>query len=396
MARARQEIRERIDARVNGVPEVEEDALQTLITDEVLSYSRDQYLTFSEKEELIVGIYNSMRRLGILQPLLEDESVSEIMINGPDCIFVERQGLMEKWEQRFDSTETLENIIQNIVSRVNRTVNESSPIVDARLADGSRIAVVLPPVSIQGPVMAIRKFPESPLTVADLLTLGSITPEAVRLLSELVRCRYNLFISGGTSSGKTTFLNILSRFIPDGERIVTIEDSAELQIPGRENLIRLEARTGPNVRTRIGIRELIRTALRLRPDRIIVGEVRGREALDMLQAMNTGHEGSLSTGHANTARDALSRLEVMAVEAGELPVPAIRQQIAGTLEVVVQLTRLGSGARRVVEIAEVLPLENGEYRLHPLFAYDHRQDRLLCVGPLQDRRKLVYAGGELP
>lgn len=369
--------------------------MQALITEEVLDYSKDHYLTFMEKENLIVSIYNSMRRLDILQPYLDDDSISEIMINGPSCIFIERKGQIQRAEEVFESQETLENLIHNVVSKVNRAVNETSPIVDARLEDGSRVNVVLPPVALRGPVMTIRKFPKNPLTVEDLIELKSISREAAGVLSELVRCKYNLFISGGTSSGKTTFLNVLSNCIPAGERIVTIEDAAELQIAGKENLISLEARSHQGTGRDVVIKDLIRTALRLRPDRIIVGEVRGPEALDMLQAMNTGHEGSLSTGHANSCRDILKRLEVMAIEAADLPLSSIRQQISSALEIVVQLKRLPDGRRRVVEICEVVGLEGEEYRLNPLFVFDHEEQVLMRKNFMVNQEKLLVGGSAL-
>lgn len=394
-AEIRKIIRNTVDRKIAGFSHVEDDQLQALITEEVLDYSKDHYLTFMEKENLIVSIYNSMRRLDILQPYLDDDSISEIMINGPSCIFIERKGQIQRAEEVFESQETLENLIHNVVSKVNRAVNETSPIVDARLEDGSRVNVVLPPVALRGPVMTIRKFPKNPLTVEDLIELKTISREAAGVLSELVRCKYNLFISGGTSSGKTTFLNVLSNCIPAGERIVTIEDAAELQIAGKENLISLEARSHQGTGRDVVIKDLIRTALRLRPDRIIVGEVRGPEALDMLQAMNTGHEGSLSTGHANSCRDILKRLEVMAIEAADLPLSSIRQQISSALEIVVQLKRLPDGRRRVVEICEVVGLEREEYWLNPLFVFDHEEQVLMRKNFMVNQEKLLVGGSAL-
>ncbi len=384
----RNQIRMNVNEKVARYPDVEDNQLQDVITEEVLSYEQADMLSFSQKEKLIVSIYNSMRKLDILQPFLEDESVSEIMINGPDCIFVERGGRMERIDQVFDTPETLNNIIQNVVTKVNRSVNETTPIVDARLEDGSRVAVVLPPVALQGPIMAIRKFPENPLTMEHLLKSGSMTLEAADFMHLLVRSKYNIFISGGTSSGKTTFLNILSNYIPDDERIVTIEDSAELQIKGKENIIRLEARIDTSGGCPISIRDLIKTALRLRPDRIIVGEVRGREALDMLQAMNTGHDGSLSTGHANSPRDALKRLEVMAVESGEIPLDSARQQIVSAIDIVVQLSRIGSGKRKVMWISELVGIEKGDYLMNHLYSFDLDQGCLQRSGDLMNKGKL--------
>lgn len=384
----RNQIRMNVNEKVARYPDVEDNQLQDVITEEVLSHEQADMLSFSQKEKLIVGIYNSMRKLDILQPFLEDDTVSEIMINGPDCIFVERGGKMERINQVFETPETLNNIIQNVVTKVNRSVNETTPIVDARLEDGSRVAVVLPPIALQGPIMAIRKFPENPLTMEHLLKSGSMTSEAADFMHLLVQSKYNIFISGGTSSGKTTFLNILSNYIPDDERIITIEDSAELQIKGKENIIRLEARIDASGGCPISIRDLIKTALRLRPDRIIVGEVRGKEALDMLQAMNTGHDGSLSTGHANSPLDALKRLEVMAVESGEIPLDSARQQIVSAIDIVVQLSRIGNGNRKVMQISELVGSEKGDYLMNHLFSYDLDQGCLQRTGELVNKRKL--------
>jgi pilus assembly protein CpaF len=384
----RNQIRMNVNEKVARYPDVEDNQLQDVITEEVLSYEQADMLSFSQKEKLIVGIYNSMRKLDILQPFLEDDTVSEIMINGPDCIFVERGGKMERINQVFETPETLNNIIQNVVTKVNRSVNETTPIVDARLEDGSRVAVVLPPIALQGPIMAIRKFPENPLTMEHLLKSGSMTLEAADFMHLLVQSKYNIFISGGTSSGKTTFLNILSNYIPDDERIITIEDSAELQIKGKENIIRLEARIDASGGCPISIRDLIKTALRLRPDRIIVGEVRGKEALDMLQAMNTGHDGSLSTGHANSPVDALKRLEVMAVESGEIPLDSARQQIVSAIDIVVQLSRIGNGNRRVMRISELVGTEKGDYLMNHLFSFNLGQGCLEHTGVLVNKRKL--------
>lgn len=389
MLRIRNQIRQNVNEKIARYPDVEDNQLQDVITEEVLSYEQADLLSFSQKEKLIVSIYNSMRKLDILQPYLDDESVSEIMINGPDCIFVEKGGRMERIDQVFETSETLNNIIQNVVTKVNRSVNETTPIVDARLEDGSRVAVVLPPVALQGPIMAIRKFPENPLTMDHLIHSGSMSEAAAGFMRSVVCSKHNIFISGGTSSGKTTFLNILSNYIPQEERIVTIEDSAELQIKGKENIIRLEARMDTGGGCPIAIRDLIKTALRLRPDRIIVGEVRGKEALDMLQAMNTGHDGSLSTGHANSPLDALKRLEVMAVESGEIPLASARQQIVSAIDIVVQLSRLGGGRRRVMEIAELVGLEDGEYLMNRLFCFNVALGRLEATGELMNRDKLA-------
>lgn len=317
-----------------------------------------------------------MRDLDALQPLIDDKSITEIMINGPDNIFVEQNGRLFKSKRAFSSKEALENVIQNIVSRVNRTVNESSPIVDARLKDGSRVNVVLPPIALNGPTVTIRKFPEKPMTVEQLIAYNSITPEVAELLERMVKAKYNIFISGGTGSGKTTFLNALSNFIPKDERVITIEDSAELQIIGVENLVRLETRNANTEgKGEITIRDLIKSSLRMRPERIVVGEVRGPEALDMLQAMNTGHDGSPSTGHANSTRDILSRLETMVLTGADMPLDAIRQQMASAIDIIIQLSRLRDKSRRTIEISEVLGYENGEIKVVPLYKFaEHGED----------------------
>jgi len=293
------------------------------------------------------------------------------MINGEKNIFIEREGRVAKLDLCFEKREKLEDVIQSIVSKVNRTVNEASPIVDARLQDGSRVSVVLPPVALDGPVMTIRKFSERPMTVEQLIKYGSITQEAAEFLHKLVLAKYNIFICGGTGSGKTTFLNALSNFIPADERIITIEDSAELQIRGVENIVRMETRNANTEgKGEITIRDLIKTSLRMRPERIIVGEVRSAEALDMLQAMNTGHDGSLSTGHANSTSDMLSRLETMVLSAAPLPLEAVRKQIAAAIDIIVHLSRIRDKSRKVIEITEVLGYKEGFIQLNPLFVYE--------------------------
>ncbi len=353
-------------------------------------------LSVSEKAGCRKRLFNSLRRLDVLQDLVEEEDITEIMVNGRSRIFIERDGHIEKCEKAFSSQEKLEDVIQQIVSRVNRVVNTASPIVDARLEDGSRVNVVLPPIAPDGPILTIRRFPAEPMTMERLIALKSLTPEAAEFLQILVESGYNLFVSGGTGTGKTTFLNALSGYIPPQERIVTIEDSLELQLHGISNLVRMETRSanaqGGNAVT---IRDLIRTALRMRPDRIIVGEVRGAEALDMLQAFNTGHDGSLSTAHANSPGDLLARLETMVLMGGELPLAAVRQQIASSLEILVHLGRLRGGKRRVLAIVEVLKYEAGEITWQPLFSYSEKEDRLIPEGnPLRRKRKLELAGEE--
>ena len=338
-------------------------------------------------------LFDSFRRLDVLQELVEDDSITEIMVNGMEAVFLERDGMVHQWNRHFSSREKLEDVIQQMVARVNRIVNTSSPIVDARLVDGSRVNVVLPPVAPDGPILTIRKFSREAITMEVLIEWGSITDEAAGFLEALVKAGYNLFISGGTGSGKTTFLNALSRAIPSQERVITIEDSLELQL-AIPNLVRLEARNANIEGEReVTIRDLIRTALRMRPDRILIGEVRGREALDLLQAMNTGHDGSLSTGHGNSPADMLSRLETMVLMGGELPLAAVRSQIASALDILVHLGRMRDGRRRVLSIVEVLGYEEEQIRCQPLYEYNPAEERgLEAVGILRNRQKWEIAG----
>ena len=329
-----------------------------------------KYLSVSDRQELIYLVLNQMKKMGPLQPLLEDRTVTEIMINGPEDVFIERNGRVTKSDRCFENQKQLEDIIQRIVSKVNRTVDTSNPICDARLEDGSRVNIVLHPIALNGPVVTIRKFPEKVLQFADLLEWKAITPQAAEFLQQAVKAKYNIFVSGGTGSGKTTFLNALSNFIPSDERIITIEDSAELQIRTIPNLVRLETRNANTEgKGEISIRDLIRSSLRMRPERIVVGEVRGAEALDMLQAMNTGHDGSLSTGHANSPKDMLSRLETMVLTGADFPIDAIRQQIAAAIDIIVHLGRLSDKSRKTLEIVELCGYKNGEYQLNPLFTF---------------------------
>lgn len=364
------EVRKKVSGRLDLTHNVSDDEIKETITQVIAEESRQHYLSLNEKKEVMEGVFNSMRGLDVLQPLVDDPSVTEIMINGPHNVFVEQNGRLYRKNVSFGSNEKLENVILNIVSKVNRTVTEANPIVDARLEDGSRVNVVLPPVALDGPTVTIRKFPEDPMTMQKLIEYGSITPQVAELLERMVRAKYNIFISGGTGSGKTTFLNALSNYIPKDERIITIEDSAELQIRGVENLVRLETRNANTEgKGEITIRNLIRSSLRMRPERIVVGEVRGAEALDMLQAMNTGHDGSLSTGHSNSTRDMLSRLETMVISGSQIPIEAVRQQIASAIDIIIQLSRLRDKSRRTLEITEVVGYENGEIRLNPLYCF---------------------------
>lgn len=365
------QIREVVSKRLDLTRNVEDDEIREVIAEIVMEESRRQFLSLTEKRTVMEGVFNSMRGLDVLQPLVDDPSITEIMINGPDHVFIEQNGHLYQKDVSFGTNEKLEDVILNIVSKVNRTVNEANPIVDARLLDGSRVNVVLPPIALDGPTVTIRKFPEDPMTVQKLIDYGSITVEVAELLERMVKAKYNVFISGGTGSGKTTFLNAMSNFIPRDERVITIEDSAELQIKGVVNLVRLETRNANmEGKGEVTIRDLIRSSLRMRPERIVVGEVRGAEALDMLQAMNTGHDGSLSTGHANSTKDMLSRLETMVISGNSIPIEAIRQQIASAIEVIIQLSRLRDKSRRTVEITEVTGYESGVIKLNPLYKFN--------------------------
>ncbi|MCJ7840225.1 CpaF family protein [Lederbergia sp. NSJ-179] len=361
-----QKLRESLDL-MHSIPNEE---LLEYVEAAVFEYAQTNRVNSKEIQWLVNRTFNAFRGYDILQPLIDDKTITEIMVNNHKEIFIERFGEVTKVDIEFENQQKLEDIIQSIVSKVNRVVNESSPIVDARLHDGSRVNVVLPPLALKGPVMTIRKFPEKALTMEDLLDFDAISEEAARFLKDLVIAKYNIFIGGGTGSGKTTFLNVLSNFIPQQERIITIEDSAELQIKNVPNLVALETRNANTEgKGEVSIRELIKTSLRMRPNRIIVGEVRGAEALDMLQAMNTGHDGSLSTGHANSSLDMLSRLETMVLSGANLPVQVIRQQINSAIDILIHLTRLRDNSRKVVSISELVGIEGGEIQLNPLFEF---------------------------
>lgn len=364
------EVREVVCTAIDITEDPRDEEILDQVREAVFQRAREHCLTVGEKKEIVDRVFNSLRRLDVLQPLLEDDTITEIMINGPEAIFIERNGRVQQLDKRFESKEKLENIIQTIVSTVNRSVNESSPIADARLKDGSRVSVVLPPVALNGPILTIRKFSKQPMTMERLIQYGSLTPEIAEVLKMLVRAKYNIFVCGGTGSGKTTMLNALSNFIPADERIITVEDSAELQIVNVPNIISLESRdANTEGRGQISIRDLIRASLRMRPDRVVVGEVRGAEAIDMLQAMNTGHDGSLSTGHANSTRDMLSRIETMVLSGAPLPLDAVRKQIASALDIIIHLGRLRDRSRRVLEICEVLDCDGGEITLNPLYQF---------------------------
>lgn len=389
----KRELRRMVQEKLDFVKDLSDDEVAQTI-DEVLLGQRELAVYPVElRRRLRKELFDSLRRLDILQIFVEDSSVTEIMINGKDHIFVEQDGKLRELDIGFESVEKLQDVIQQIVAGCNRVVNEASPIVDARLPNGARVNIVMSPVALNGPIVTIRRFPDKPITMERLLQLGSISLEAAGFLETLVKAGYNIFISGGTGSGKTTFLNVLSHYIPSEERVITIEDSAELQLQGLPNLVRLETRNS-NVEgcSEITIRELIRASLRMRPDRIIVGEVRGAEAIDMLQCLNTGHDGSMSTGHANSARDMLARLENMVLMGMELPLAAIRQQIASGVDVLVHLGRLRDKSRRVLEITELVGCENGEIKLNPLYVFEElgEDGEGRVVGKLQRKGGLLH------
>ena len=404
LEKIQQEIQEELLRELEQGVSFSDEQMQDEIEIRVLKRGQMEYLTIEEKMELVKKIFNSVRRLDVLQELLEDQDITEIMINGPDHIFIEKGGRLLDSGKKFPSQAKLEDVIQQIVSKVNRVVNEASPIVDVRLLDGSRVNVVLPPVALDGPVMTIRRFPENPFDRDKLLELGSITKEAAVFLRTLVEARYNIFISGGTGSGKTTFLNALSNYIPSTERIVTIEDSAELQIQNIANLVRLETRNANlEGKNEITVRDLVRSALRQRPDRIIIGEIRDAAVIELLSAMNTGHDGSISTGHANSPVDMLRRLETLVLTGMDIPLQAVRSQIASAIEIVVQLGRLRDKSRKVLEIDEVCGIEDGEIVLRPLYKFqetkgsskEHVKGHLVATDHrLANRDKLIMAGKE--
>lgn len=371
-----QQIRGKVLQRIDFSREIEEDLLREVIIREIAGCELAGSLSIAQRITLEKRVFNSLRKLDVLQELIEDEEVTEILVNGPNHIFYEKNGEMQEYEYAFASEEALQNVIQQIVGKHNRVVNFTSPIVDTRLEDGSRVNVVLAPIAIDGSAISIRKFAKYTLDMEYMIRQGSITSEAADFLKMLIENRYNLFISGGTSSGKTTFLNALSAYIPKRERIITIEDSAELKLQGIKNCVRLETRTANMEGIKpITARDLIHTALRMRPDRIIVGECRGGETLDMLQAMNTGHDGSLSTGHANSTKDMLSRLETMVLMGSDLPLAAVRQQIASGIDVLIHLERDENRIRRVVEITEVVGIKDGEIQTNVLYQYEKVLER---------------------
>ncbi|MBP3477444.1 MAG: CpaF family protein [Lachnospiraceae bacterium] len=389
----KRKLQEKLAESIDYSREHSDEEIQDLIDEIMLRESREMPLTLSDKAKLRRELFHAIRKLDVLQELVDEPRITEIMINGPHNIFIEKDGRLYQSDLQFDSEEKLHNVIQQIVADCNRVVNEASPIVDARLSNGARVNVVLNPVALNGPIVTIRRFPDNPITMEDLISYGSVTSEVCVWLQKLVQAKYNIFISGGTGSGKTTFLNALSNYIPAEERIITIEDSAELQIRNIPNLVRMETRN-VNVEgcQEITIRDLIKTSLRMRPDRIIVGEVRGGEAFDMMQCLNTGHDGSMSTGHANSSKDMLSRLENMILMGIEIPLNAIKQQIASGIDIIIHLGRLRDKSRKVLEIAEVIGYMEGEIVLKPLYYFTETgvdsDGRIL--GSLQKKGELSY------
>ena len=400
----KRELRERVLEQIDYGREMTDAEVEDVIDEVMFQNDRIQQFSVRSRQRVKKELFDSLRRLDILQIFVDDPTITEIMINGKDCMFVEREGRLEELQMSFESQEKLQQVIGQIVAGCNRVVNEASPIVDARLENGARVNIVMKPVALNGPVVTIRRFPQKPIVMEDLLRMQSLDAEAAGFLQMLVRAGYNIFISGGTGSGKTTLLNVLSGYIGAGERVITIEDNAELQLQGIRNLVRLEVRNNNTEGCQeVSIRDLIRTSLRMRPDRIIVGEVRGTEAADMLQAMNTGHEGSMSTGHANSARDMLSRLENMVRMGMEIPLHAIRQQIASGIDILIHLGRLRDRSRRILEIAEIIGCEEGRYEINTLYEFeetgpeaDRIRGRLVKKGELFHVRKLRMAGISYP
>lgn len=389
----REQLRDKLRADIDYSREISDEEMQELIDGLLMREGKKQPMLLEERAWLRKELFYAVRKLDVLQELIDNTDITEIMINGPDYIFVEKKGRLSRLEQKFESREKLEDIIQQIVAACNRVVNEASPIVDARLENGARVNVVLSPVALNGPIVTIRRFPDKPIMMKDLVSFGSVPLEVCEWLQKLVKARYNIFISGGTGSGKTTFLNALSDYIPKEERIITIEDNAELQILNIPNLVRMETRNA-NVEgcREITIRDLIKTSLRMRPDRIIVGEVRGGEAFDMMQCMNTGHDGSMSTGHANSSKDMLSRLENMILMGMDLPLKAMKQQIASGIDLIIHLGRLRDRSRKVLEIVEVLGFAEEEIQLKTLYRFEEEgeDEKGRILGRLQKKGELTY------
>ena len=394
-------VRREVLGRLDQTKELTDEEIWSCIDGVIVEYSKSEYIPLPKRSRIRKGVFDSLRRLDILQELLEDGEITEIMVNGCEDIFVERRGSLERLERHFASKERLSDVIQLMVAKVNRRVNEASPIVDSRLEDGSRVNVVLNPVALNGPIVTVRKFPKKPVTMEMLIAWLAVSRDAAGMLKDMVKAGYNIIVCGGTGSGKTTFLNAMSDYIPKEERIITIEDSAELQIKGVPNLVRLETRNATSEgQHSISIRDLIRTSLRMRPDRIIVGEVRGEEAVDLLQSMNTGHDGAMSSGHSNSSLDMLRRLETMVLMGMDMPIQAIRGQITSAVDILIHLGRLRDKSRRVLEIAEVLPLQEDNYQINQIFWFEETaQEEGRIIGQLsggrerlKNRRKLIMAG----
>lgn len=397
----KRKLREKILDQLDFSRQMPDEEIKNIIDGLIIKESKKILIGLEERKHLRQELFYSIRKLDILQELVDDPEITEIMVNGTQEIFIEREGRVRGYGMHFESKEKLEDVIQQITAGCNRTVNEASPIVDARLENGSRVNVVLSPVALNGPILTIRRFPDNPIGMRELIGLGSLSAETAEFLARLVQAKYNIFISGGTGSGKTTFLNALSAYIPKDERIITIEDNAELQIRNIPNIVRMETRNA-NVEgcKPISIRDLIKTSLRMRPDRIIVGEVRGGEAIDMMQCLNTGHDGSMSTGHANSSKDMLSRLETMILMGMELPLAAIRQQIASGVDIIIHLGRLRDRSRKVLEIVEITGYREDEIKLHQLYEFEEKGEdemgkvigKLKKKGELSDVGKLKAAG----
>lgn len=391
-AKIKKDIKEELLRFLDYSRELTDEEVEEQLDELLLKEKSLQTMPIENRQKLHKEIFYSIRKLDVLQELVDDTSITEIMINGTESIFIEKEGRLQQWKEHFEE-EKLADVIQQIVADCNRVVNEASPIVDARLKNGSRVNIVMKPIALNGPIVTIRRFPDHPVQMEDLIRFGSITPEAAGFLEKLVQARYNIFISGGTGSGKTTFLNVLSGYIPQDERVITIEDSAELKIQNVTNLVRMETRNS-NVEgcMPVSIRDLIKTALRMRPDRVVIGEVRGGEALDMLQAMNTGHDGSLSTGHSNTARDMLSRLETMVLMGMELPLTAIKKQIASGIDILVHLGRLRDKSRKVLQIVELAGFEEGEIVTRVIYEFEEEGEdsQGKIVGSLRKRGELLH------
>lgn len=395
-------LRKRLLEKLENAGSLSDDEIIEKINEIIIEAGREFYLSLKRKEELQKELFNSIRKLDILQELIDDDTITEVMVNGTEGIFIEKNGRLMKWDKNFCTRQKIEDLVQSIAAKSNRIVNETVPIADARLENGARVNIVLPPAAINGPIITIRQFPSRPIQIEELIAWNAVTEEAAEFLRQLVIAGYNIFISGGTGSGKTTFLNALSNFIPKEERIITIEDNAELQLQGVKNLVRMEARKGNTQgEHEITIRDLIKSSLRMRPDRILVGEVRGEEALDMLQALNTGHDGSLSTGHGNSPRDMLARLETMVLLGVSLPVSAIRRQIASGIDIMVHLGRLRDKSRKVLEIIEIVGYRYETEEILTKVLYEFEEDgtnrdqvigKMVKKSTLTDTRKLVQRG----